>query len=159
MRVLKKSLGIPIAVMAAIVCIVLVVANAPNGLDGIEVFFPGALALLGGVPVFLIAYGALATALLDRRPIRTGVGVWAAWAVGLMVALCLSALGVVALVGSTFVEAGRIRLVDRSAVLFASAVLAAGIAGLMPVVFAVLPNRKAERGEPSQGERTPSALP
>jgi hypothetical protein len=138
-------------VMAATVCIALMVANAPNGLDGIASFFPGALALLGGVPVFFLAYGALAAALLDRRPIRAGAGVWVAWAAGLMVALCLSALGVVALASSVFVEAGRIRLVDRSSLLFATAVLATGVGGLIPVVLAVLPSRGAGLRDASQG--------
>lgn len=155
---MRKSLGIPIAVMVATVCIVLLVANAPNSLDGIEMFFPGALALLGGVPVFFLAYRALVVALLDRRPIRAGGGVWAAWAVGLVVALGVSALGALFL-GLTFLEAGSIRSLDGFELLLSAAVLAAGIAGLVSVVLAVLPSRSKGRRDSSQGiERTQSAL-
>jgi hypothetical protein len=155
---LRKSLGIPIAVMAATALIVYSIANAPNGLDGIAVFFPGALALLGGVPVFLLAYAALVAALVDRRPIRAGVGTWAAWVVGLVVALCLSALGV-AFFGFTFLEAWSSRSLDRFELLLATAVLTAGVAGVVFVVLAVLPSRGAGRRDANQGiERTPSAL-
>lgn len=140
---MRKSLAIPVAVMVSTVCFVLVVANAPNSLDGIESFLPGAIALLGGIPVFLWAYGTLLVALLDRRPIRAGVGAWAAWTVGLAAALCLSALGATELFGSIFLEPGHIRLVDRSSLLFNAAVLAAGVAGLVSVLLAVLPGRAA----------------